>query len=295
MKRNIREISAKTLLSFRGRPGSWFGVSGTMNIYRGCSHGCIYCDSRSLCYGANDFDREIQVKANYLDLFPRELAARGRGGVISFGSMSDCYMPVEEKLCCTRRSLEVLRDRRYPVFILTKSDLVLRDLDLFTAIAKDTWACVAFTVTTSDDSLAAIVEPGASSPTRRFRAMKALSRAGILTGTLIMPLLPFIQDSESSLSAIIHKTALSGGSFLVPSLGMTLRDRQRDYFFEKLDIHFPGLRQKYVQTYGLRYDCAVPRADFLMKHVLSECSERGLKTEMPIRRTLSSSLQMGMF
>lgn len=276
----VRQIEARTLLAPVKQPEPFFGLRYNMNLYRGCQHQCIYCDSRSECYGIDDF-ADIQVKANALELLPRELAAKRRRGTIGFGSMNDCYMPVEADRQLTRRALELIAARRFPVHILTKSDLVRRDLDLLERIAG-VYAAVTFTLTTADDDLAHKLEPGAPPPAARLAAMAELAQAGILTGTSLMPVLPFIEDTDENASAVVEATAKAGGRYVLAAFGMTLRDRQRDHYYAQLDRLFPGLRPRYEATFGDRYECPSPRAAALSRRFEADCRRCGLATRMPV-------------
>jgi DNA repair photolyase len=260
----VREIQAKTLLSSAKEPDPWFGIKYTMNLYRGCMHRCIYCDSRSLCYGIEDFDGEILVKANAIDLLRRELPRKRVKGYIGTGSMNDPYMPLERHTRLTARALEVIAEQRFPVHVLTKSDLVLRDVDLLKAIAEATGgpegALVSFTITTADDELAEKLEPGAAEPTARFGALEMLAAAGLRTGVMLMPVLPFIEDSVENITEVVTRARACGASHVVAFFGMTLRDRSRMYYYAQLDRLFPGLRERYEQTYGQSYGAASPQA-----------------------------------
>lgn len=276
----VRQIQARTLLSSIKPPDPWFGLRYNMNLYRGCQHQCIYCDSRSDCYGIDDF-AEIQVKANALELLPRELAAKRERGTIGFGSMNDCYMPIEAEWQLTRRALEVIAERRFPVHVLTKSDLVVRDRDLLGRIAE-VYAAVTFTITTVDDDLARQLEPGAPPPSARLAAMGRLATDGILTGTALMPVLPFLEDSDESISAVVQATAGAGGQYVLGAFGMTMRTGQREHFYAELDRRFPGLRRRYETAYGDRYQCPSPRAAALTRVFEADCRRLGLATRMPV-------------
>jgi len=251
-----------------------------MNLYRGCQHRCIYCDSRSECYQIDNFDKEVLVKANALDLLRDELSRKRVKGVIGLGSMNDPYMPLEKELNLTGRALALIAEFGFPVHIITKSDGVLRDLDTLREIAR-VYASVSFTITTADDALAAKVEPGAPRPSARFAAMRALSDHGIQTGVTMMPILPFIEDTEENIAAIVEGAAESGASYIIPWMGMTLRDRQRAYYYEQLERLFPGLRQKYERTYGERYSCDSPHASRLYKLCEELCARLALSTRIP--------------
>ncbi len=275
----MREIRAKTLLSRVPQPDQWFGLMYNMNLYRGCQHQCIYCDSRSECYRIDDF-ADIQVKTNAIDLLRRELATKRVKGTVGTGSMHDPYMPLEEKVGLTRRALGVLSEFRFPVHVLTKSDLVLRDLDALTRIAR-VHATVSFTVTTANDELAAKTEPCAPPPSARFRAMRKLSSAGISTGVTMMPILPFIGDSVENVAGIVERASEAGASYIVPWFGMSLRDRQRAYYYEKLDVSFPGVRERYERRFGDQYYCSALNARELDRAFVDACAKRGLSTSIP--------------
>jgi DNA repair photolyase len=262
----IREIQAKTLLSSTRQPDSWFGLKYNMNLYRGCQHRCIYCDSRSECYQIEDFDGEVLVKVNAIELLRDELSRKRTKGLIALGSMNDCYMPLERDVQLTRRAMEVIAEFGFPVHVLTKSDLALRDIAIFQEIQRRTRAVVSFTITTADDKLAKKLEPGAPPSSDRFAAMRIFAEAGIETGVMLMPVLPFIEDTSENITAIVSRAAEAGASHVVPWFGMSMRDRQRAHFYSQLDRLFPGLRQRYERTYGSRYSCDTPNAARLYAH-----------------------------
>ena len=272
------EIQAKTLLSRNKSPDDWFCCEYTYNLYRGCQHGCIYCDSRSRCFGIDNFET-VRVKVNAVDVLRRELRRKPPGLVIGAGAMSDPYVPIESRYGLSRKALELLCTYEQGVHLVTKSDLVVRDADLLRR-AADVHATVAFTITAADDELAGLVEPGAPSSTRRFAAMAELAAAGVTTGVALMPVLPFIQDSERNLTRIVELTAAAGGSFVVCYAGMTMREGQREYFYTCLDRLFPGLRARYERTYGDRYSCSCPNAAELAAAVTAACRRHGLMASM---------------
>lgn len=263
-----REIHAKTLLSSTAHPDTIFGCRYNMNLYRGCQHRCIYCDSRSECYQIEDFDGEVLVKVNAIDLLRDELSRKRIKGLIALGSMNDCYMPLEREIRLTRRAMEVIAEFGFPVHVLTKSDLPLRDVAIFQEIHRRARAVVSFTITAADDELARKLEPGAPPSSRRFAAMRAMAEAGIETGVMLMPVLPFIEDTPENVTAIVERAMAAGASHVVPWFGMSMRNRQRAYFYTQLDGLFPGLRQTYERTYGDRYSCDSPNAGKL--HALLE-------------------------
>jgi DNA repair photolyase len=234
-----------------------------MNLYRGCQHHCIYCDSRSECYQIADFDGEILVKTNALERLRDELARKRTKGYVSTGSMNDPYMPVERTRRLARGALEIIAALCFPVHIITKSDLVTRDADLLLAIRDATGprgAVVSFTITTPDDELSRKLEPGAPPSSARFAALQELAGRGIWTGVTLMPVLPGITDDEASIRRLIERAAECGAKYVIPAWGMTLRDRQRVYYYEQLDRLFPGLREKYERAYGDRYSAGTPNA-----------------------------------
>jgi len=263
-------------------PDDWFGLYYNFNLYRGCQHQCIYCDSRSECYQIEDFDHDVLVKANAIELLRRELAGKRVVGTIGTGSMNDPYMPLEADIRLTRRALEVIAEAGFPVHVITKSDLVLRDSDLFEEIGRKSYAAVTFTVTTAEDALSKRLEPGAPVSSQRLKALQTLSRGGILTGVALMPVLPFIEDSEENIRAIVRLAHEAGAKYILPAFGMTLRDRQRRYYYAKLDKLFPGLRPRYEKTFGERYSTPARNAWRLGQVFAEICAELGIATKMPV-------------
>ncbi len=275
----IREITAKTLLSSARQPDPWFGIKYTMNLYRGCQHQCIYCDSRSECYQIEDFEHDVLVKVNALDLLRDELPRKRVKGTVGTGSMNDPYMPLEAQRRLTRGALEIIAALHFPVHIITKSDLVLRDADLLAEISQ-VYAAVSFTVTAADDALSKQVEPGAPPTSQRFAALAALAGQGIYTGVTMMPILPFIEDNAENIAGIVAKAAAAGAAYIIPAFGMTLRDRQRAYYYNQLDRLFPGLRQKYEARFGDKYSAAAIEAKKLERLFGELCARHGIATRM---------------
>lgn len=274
----IKEIRAKVLLAHVRSPDAWFGLKYNMNLYRGCQHQCIYCDSRSECYRIEDF-RDVLVKVNAAELLRKELASKRVKGTIGTGSMHDPYMPAEARFDLTGRALELIAEFSFGVHINTKSDLILRDLDRLCRVNR-VHASVCFSITTADDELGKKVEPGATLVSERFKAMQVLGEHGIPVGVAMMPVLPFIEDSEENIVTIVEKTHAHGGTFILPWLGMSLRDRQRAYYYDQLDRLFPGLRGRYERTYGNRYSCPVPNADRLWEVFTAACERYGIATDV---------------
>jgi len=255
-KFKITPVKAKKLLSHVKQPDDWFGLKYNMNLYRGCQHQCIYCDTRSECYQIENFENEIIYKENALELLRKELASKRVKGTIGLGSMNDPYQPLEKDYQLTRNALKIIAEFQFPVQIITKSDLVLRDVDLLKQISK-TYATVSFSITTVDDKLAKIIEPGAASTSNRLKAIQELNKNGIQAGIVMMPILPFIEDNIENINAIVTKGHEYNAAYILPSFGMTMRNRQRDYFYKKLDENFPGVKEKYIKKFGNNYSCSV--------------------------------------
>ena len=276
----METIPAKSIVN-RTKDPSWFGTEYNMNIYRGCCHGCIYCDSRSDCYHNDSFD-QVKVKADALRIIRDDLASKVKTGVVGTGSMSDPYNPFEEKLQLTRHALTLLEAYGFGVAIATKSDLITRDIDVLTSINRTMPAICKITVTTCDDALAAKVEPHAPSPSRRLAAVERLSATGLFTGILMMPILPFLEDSPENIRDIVDRAADAGARFVYPALGMTCRAGQREYFYRKLEEQFPGqgLAERYQRRYGPRYECPSPKARALWEVFQEACNRRGLLYSM---------------
>lgn len=289
----IEEIQAKVLLSHVKQPDTWFGLKYNMNLYRGCQHQCIYCDSRSECYRIENFDTEVLVKANAIELLRKELARKRVKGTIGTGSMNDSYMPVEGKLNLTGRALKVIAEFGFPVHIVTKSDLVLRDLDTLCEINRR-YAAVSFTITTTDDELARKLEPGAPLVSDRLKAMMVLAEQGIYTGITMMPILPFIEDDEANIADIVKKAHEHGAAYFIPWFGMSLRDRQRAHYYDKLDKLFPGMRGKYESKFGDQYHCAANDADRLAEVFSDLCGQYGIATRIK-RYEPETATQLSLF
>lgn len=267
-------VSAKTILA-RPKDDSWFGNDYNMNLYRGCCHGCIYCDSRSECYGVEDFGR-IRLKRNALQILEGELQKKKRKGVVGVGAMSDTYNPFEKEMKVTRGALKLLDQYGFGLALDTKSTLVLRDIDLIEQISRKSCANVKITITTADDSLSKVIEPHAPASSERFRAIRELSRAGIFTGVLFTPMLPYITDTEENVTAMVRLAHENGARFIFPMFGVTLRQNQRDYYYKKLDRHFPGLSQKYRNVFRSNYFCGSPQTKKLRSLFQVECKTYGL-------------------
>jgi DNA repair photolyase len=294
----IKEIQAKTLLATHTHADGLFGIRYTMNLYRGCQHQCIYCDSRSECYQIEDFNHDVLVKANALECLERELASKRIIGVIGTGSMNDPYMPLEARLNLTGRALGIIAAHGFPVHVITKSDLVLRDVEVLRDIAR-VYAAVSITITSADDGLARKVEPGAPPSSARFAALHALNKAGIYAGVTMMPILPWIEDSEANIRTLVEQAHDAGARYILPGFGMTLRDRQRRYYYASLDQHFPGLRAHYERRFGERYEASANDAQHLSQVFHEQCERYGIATRMnlftPIPKPRRKQGQLALF
>lgn len=271
-------ITAKTIVQ-KNKSSAWFGADYNMNIYRGCCHGCIYCDSRSECYRNTDFDN-VKAKADSSKIIRDDLRRKVRSGIVATGAMSDPYNPFEKELRLTRNALELISAYGFGVAVDTKSPLATRDIDIFEEISRHSPVLVKFTITTASDKLAKIIEPNVAPSSERFNAIAKFSSAGIPVGVLMTPVLPFITDSAENISSLIKTAAESGAKFVFTYLGVTLRDIQREHYYQMLDRHFPGIKDKYLHTYGSRYNCTVPNYKALKKLFVEECEKHGLLYKM---------------
>ncbi|WP_125140175.1 SPL family radical SAM protein [Clostridium transplantifaecale] len=274
-------IPAKTIVT-KNKDTSWFGSDYNMNLYRGCSHGCIYCDSRSSCYHVDDFEN-VKAKENALLIVRDDLRRKVKKGVVGTGAMSDPYNPHEAEMELTMHSLELIGAFGFGVSMLTKSTGILRDILLYQVIAEQSPVNCMLTITTCDDTLSKKLEPGVPPSSERFKAVKELADAGLYTGVVMTPVLPFLEDTKENILGMIELARESKARFIYPMFGVTLRDRQRDYFYSSLDRIFPGenLRQQYEKRYGDRYFCSSPKARSLYSLFEKECVKAGILYKMP--------------
>ena len=247
-----------------------------MKLYRGCSHGCIYCDSRSRCYQfTHDFE-DIEVKSNALELLEDALRRKRKKCMIGTGSMTDPYVPLEKELEHVRKTLMLVERYGFGFTVITKSDLILRDLDWLKRINEKTKCVVQMTLTTYDEELCKKIEPGVCTTRRRFEVLKAMRDAGIPTVVWLCPILPFINDTEENLRGILNYCVEAGvRGVLCFGMGLTLRDGNREYFYEQLDRLFPGMKERYMREFGNSYICSSPRNGRLMKLFHRTCEEAG--------------------
>lgn len=248
-----------------------------MNIYRGCTHGCIYCDSRSECYGMPHAFEDVEVKTNAAELLEQALSKKRNKSVITTGAMTDPYMPLEKELCNMRRCLEIIERRGFGVSVLTKSDLVLRDIDLLQEIHKKAKCVVQMTLTTCDETLCRKIEPNVSATRRRFEVLRELQKAGIPTVVWMTPILPFLNDTEENVRGILsYCIDANVRGLLTFGIGMTLRAGNREYYYSKLDELFPGLKRQYMRAFGASYVIKSPRSGQLDRLVGNLCAENGI-------------------
>lgn len=264
-------IDAKTILSSYTEKG-WFGAHYNMNLYKGCPHGCIYCFSRNECYQIQNFD-QVRAKKDALQILERELKTKRRHGAVITGSMSDPYNPCEAEYRLSRGALSLFDRYQYGVVILTKSNLVLRDLDLLCRIKAHSPVAVNFTITCADDQLARLIEPNVCSSSDRFAAIKTLSEAGVNCGVLLMPVLPFVNDTPENIAGLVEKAAAAGAKWIEAgrAFEVTMRANQRQYFYDRADELFPGLRQTYISAFGGQYACVSPYDRALKKIFRTAC------------------------
>ncbi|MEM1484492.1 radical SAM protein [Oscillospiraceae bacterium PP1C4] len=243
-----------------------------MNLYRGCTHGCIYCDSRSRCYQMEHDFEDVEIKRNAPELLEDALRRKRTRCMIGTGSMCDPYLPIEEQEQLTRRCLALIDRYGFGATLITKSDRVLRDLDLLKSINAKTKCVVQMTMTTFDEELCRRLEPNVCTTRRRFEVLKILQNEGIPTVVWLSPVLPFINDTEENLRGILDYCFEAGvRGILCFGMGLTLREGNREYFYSKLDEQFPGMKERYIQAFGNSYECSSPSHAALMKIFRSEC------------------------
>lgn len=263
----MHEVTVKGILS----------AKNGMNIYRGCSHGCIYCDSRSRCYQFNHEFEDIEVKTNAAKLLEDALRKKKHKCMIGTGAMSDPYMHIEQKLGNMRKCLKIIEKYGFGVTVLTKSPKILRDMDLLKKINEKAKCVVQMTLTTYDEDLCRIIEPNVETTYERFKALEVFRDNGIPTVVWFCPILPFINDTAENIKGILDYCIRAGVKGIINfGMGVTLRDGNREYFYKKLDEHFPELKEKYISIYGNNYELPSPNTDVLYEILKTECRKNGI-------------------
>lgn len=263
-------VDAKGILT---GSGGYYG----MNIYRGCTHGCIYCDSRSRCYQFTHPFEDIEVKQNAPELLEKALKSKRKKCMIGTGAMSDPYMHCEENLKLTRRCLEIILKNGFGIAIQTKSDLILRDIDLLSEINKSAKCVVQMTLTTYDDDLCRILEPNVCNTKRRIAVLEEMRKKDIPTIVWLTPILPFINDTEDNITAILNECVRVGVKGIIDfDMGLTLREGDREYYYASLDNFFPGMKERYIKRYGNAYELPSPKARVLTEIFQRICKAHGI-------------------
>lgn len=248
-----------------------------MNLYRGCTHGCIYCDSRSHCYRMEHDFEDIEVKENAIELLEDALKRKRSRCILGMGSMTDPYIPLEEQIGNVRKALLLANQYGFGITLQTKSSRVLRDIDLLRAINERSKCVVQMTLTTHDEALCRKLEPNVSTTRERVEALQQLHRAGIPTVVWLSPILPFINDTAENIEGILSDCADAGVYGVICfGMGLTLREGNREYFYRQLDRLFPGMKEKYRRTYGLQYHAASPKHEQLMTLFHNICEKSGI-------------------
>lgn len=263
----MHKVKAKGILS----------AANGMNIYRGCQHGCIYCDARSKCYQMNHRFEDIEVKENAPELLENALKRKRRKCMIGTGAMSDPYIPLEKELKLTRRCLEIINRYGFGVTVQTKSASVMRDIDLFTKINDKSKAVLQMTLTTADESLCRIIEPNVSVTKERFETLKAFHENGIPSVVWFSPFLPFINDTKENIDGLLkYCIDAKVRGIICFGIGLTLRDGDREYFYSRLDKHFPNMKERYIYTYGNSYQLTSSNNNILMNRISEVCRNHGI-------------------
>lgn len=263
----MHKVKAKGILS----------AANGMNIYRGCQHGCIYCDARSKCYQMNHRFEDIEVKENAPELLENALKRKRRKCMIGTGAMSDPYIPLEKELKLTRRCLEIINRYGFGVTVQTKSASVMRDIDLFTKINDKSKAVLQMTLTTADESLCRIIEPNVSVTKERFETLKAFHENGIPSVVWFSPFLPFINDTKENIDGLLRYCIdAKVRGIICFGIGLTLRDGDREYFYSRLDKHFPNMKERYIYTYGNSYQLTSNNNNVLMNRISEVCRNHGI-------------------
>ena len=272
-------VKTRTIMTKSNQGNLWFGIDYHMNLYRGCSFGCIFCDSRSDSYHIKNFDK-IKSKENALQILEEELASKNYKGVVSFGTLSDPYNELEKEYEITRGALELIKKYGFGVSIDTKSDLILRDIDLLKEIKKNNNVIIKISIVTYEDELANFLEPNVISSTKRFEVLKKLRENDIYAGVLMTPVLPFITDSLDNIKRMIFLSKENDAKFIYTKMGMTLRSNVNDYYFERIEKKYKGLSDDYKCVYGNNVVCNPLRYPDLLEIFVKECNRYNLLCDM---------------
>ena len=260
-------IKAKSILS----------AKNGINLYRGCLHGCIYCDSRSTCYNIQHNFEDVEIKSNAIDLLEKALKNKRKKCMIGIGSMTDPYIPLENEIQNTRKALELIYKYGFGVTLITKSSLVLKDLDILKEINKKTKCVIQITLTTFNEKLCKIIEPNVSTTKERFEVLKILNQNNIPTVVWFTPILPFINDTDENLIGILNYCAQAKVYGIICfGIGLTLRNGNREYFYKNLDKYFPNLKEKYIKTYGNNYMLGSKNTKYLMNIFYKTCKQHNI-------------------
>ncbi|MDD3841859.1 MAG: radical SAM protein [Candidatus Izemoplasmatales bacterium] len=270
---------AKQIIYPAKNASRWFGIDMHANLYHGCSNGCIYCESRNDSTLNNNFDN-ITFKTNTIEVLSRELHRKPKHQIVSIGSSTDPYNLIESNEQLTRQALEIIDDSELGVALTTENDLVIRDIDILKRIQNHSPVFVMVTITTMNEQVAAKLEPKAPKPSERFKLVSRLSQEGITCGIKMMPIIPFINDTVQNIESIIRAAKNAGAKFIYPAFGITLRDRQRSYFFEMIEKEFPGLKNVFMDVFGSKTSCISPDAPKLKKAFVIECKKQKIRYGM---------------
>ncbi len=248
-----------------------------VNLYRGCTHGCIYCDSRSKCYHIEHEFTDIEVKSNAIELLDKVLKSKRKKIMIGTGSMCDPYLHLEGTLLMTRQMLEVINKYQHGVTLLTKSDMILRDMDILKQIKQHSKVIISTTLTTSNETLCKMIEPNVATTFKRVEMLKKFSEEGFITGVWLTPILPFINDDEENFQKLLSYCLESKVKYIMCfNIGVTLREGDREYFYEQLDKYFPGIKEKYIKMYGTAYEIVSPNNQKLYKLFIDFCKKNDI-------------------
>ena len=262
------ERDFKTIINKLKYIDSWFWCRYTINPYSGCEHACVYCDARSEKYYLHpDLDNVVYVKTNVKQMLDKRLknARTLLPDVVGLGGVCDAYQPAEAEYKNARNILEVLYKYKYPVFMVTKSTMVMRDLDLYSKMAEEYYSTITFTITSFDEEIVNFLEPHASPSKERIEALKDIKEKHpkIQTGVCFMPIVPYFEDSDENLEDVISQTKKANCDFILFAPGMSLRDSQAQFFIRKLkDSKYSNLLKKMLDLYKGEMH---PNSDYVSK------------------------------